>query len=161
MTCRVPGSRISVNGDCCSLSLAQGKRKPKSSIVSPAALVYTVCILERGERTMRIVVMGAGGVGGYFGALLSRAGHEVAFVARGRHLAAMRERGLLVRSAGREIRIDKPEATDDPSSLGQREVVLFTVKLWDTEAAAQAIRPLLGESSVVIPFQNGVESIER
>jgi 2-dehydropantoate 2-reductase len=110
---------------------------------------------------MRIGVMGAGGVGGYFGALLSRAGHEVAFVARGRHLAAMRERGLTVRRAGGEIRVEKPEASDDPATLGPRDVVLFTVKLWDTESAAAAIRPLLAGDSVVIPFQNGVESIER
>ena len=110
---------------------------------------------------MRIAIMGAGGVGGYFGALLSTAGHEVAFVARGRHLAAMRERGLVVRSGGAEIRLERPEASDDPSTLGTRDVVLFAVKLWDTEAAAEAIRPLLGDGSVVIPFQNGVESIER
>jgi 2-dehydropantoate 2-reductase len=110
---------------------------------------------------MRIAVMGAGGVGGYFGARLLQAGHEVAFLARGRHLAAMRERGLIVRSGGNEIRFDKTRVTDDPSTLGLSDVVLFAVKLWDTESAAEAIRPLLGEGSLVIPFQNGVESIER
>ncbi|MGE5143992.1 MAG: 2-dehydropantoate 2-reductase [Acidobacteriota bacterium] len=110
---------------------------------------------------MRIAVMGAGGVGGYFGALLARSGHDVAFVARGRHLAAMREGGLRVRGAAGEIRIDRPTATDDPSMLGKRDVVLFAVKLWDTESAAEAIRPLLEPRSVVIPFQNGVESVER
>jgi len=110
---------------------------------------------------MRIAVMGAGGVGGYFGAMLARAGQTVAFVARGRHLAAMRERGLIVRSEAREIRIDKPIASDAPETLGRFDVVLFAVKLWDTEAAARAIEPLLGEEGVVIPFQNGVESIER
>jgi 2-dehydropantoate 2-reductase len=110
---------------------------------------------------MRIAVMGAGGVGGYFGALLARAGHDVAFVARGRHLAAIRERGLRVRGPAGEIRIDHPIAGDDPATVGPREVVLFAVKLWDTEAAAEAIRPLVGAQTVVIPFQNGVESIER
>src|SRR5215831_14231868 len=99
---------------------------------------------------MRIAVMGAGGVGGYFGAVLSRAGHDVAFVARGRHLAAMREHGLIVRSGGREIRIERPDASDDAATLGPCEVVLFTVKLWDTESAAAAIRPLLSIDSVVI-----------
>lgn len=110
---------------------------------------------------MRIAVMGAGGVGGYFGAKLVQAGNEVAFVARGRHLAAMRERGLTVRSALGDIRIEKPTATDEPATLGVCDVVLFAVKLWDTESAAQAIRPLLAGGGVVIPFQNGVESVER
>ena len=105
--------------------------------------------------------MGAGGVGGYFGAKLAQAGHEVAFVARGRHLAAMRERGLAVRSALGDIRLEKPTASDDPATLGHADVVLFAVKLWDTESATQAIRPLLARGGVVIPFQNGVESIER
>lgn len=110
---------------------------------------------------MRIAVMGAGGVGGYFGALLARAGHEVAFVARGKHLAAIREHGLSVRADGGEIRVDRATASDDPAKLPRAEVVLFAVKLWDTERAAEAIRPLLDRDSVVIPFQNGVESVER
>jgi 2-dehydropantoate 2-reductase len=110
---------------------------------------------------MRIAVMGAGGVGGYFGAKLAQAGNDVAFIARGRHLAAMRERGLTVRSALGHIHIEKPTVNDDPATLGARDVVLFAVKLWDTESAAQAIRPLLAGGGVVIPFQNGVESVER
>jgi 2-dehydropantoate 2-reductase len=105
--------------------------------------------------------MGAGGVGGYFGARLSKAGHDVAFIARGRHLAVMRERGLTVRSALGDVRIEKPTVSDEPATLGGRDVVLFAVKLWDTESAAQAIRPLLAGGGVVIPFQNGVESVER
>jgi 2-dehydropantoate 2-reductase len=110
---------------------------------------------------MRIAVMGAGGVGGYFGAMLARAGHEVAFVARGRHLAAIRERGLTVRTDTGDIRIDRATASDHPATLGRADVVLFAVKLWDTESAAQTIQPLLGDEGVVIPFQNGVESVER
>jgi 2-dehydropantoate 2-reductase len=110
---------------------------------------------------MRIAVMGAGGVGGYFGAMLARSGHDVAFVARGRHLAALRERGLTVRGAAGESHIEAPRATDDPATLPPSDVVLFAVKLWDTESAAAAIRPLLAAGGVVIPFQNGVESIER
>jgi 2-dehydropantoate 2-reductase len=105
--------------------------------------------------------MGAGGVGGYFGAKLAKAGHELAFIARGRHLAAMREHGLTVRSASGEIRLDAPTASDDPASLGAFDIVLFAVKLWDTESAAEAIRPLLASGGRVIPFQNGVESIDR
>jgi 2-dehydropantoate 2-reductase len=110
---------------------------------------------------MRIAVMGAGGVGGYFGARLASGGHEVAFVARGGHLAAMRARGLVVRSALGDIHLPNPAASDDPAALGWFDAVLFAVKLWDTEAAAAAIKPLLAAGGVVIPFQNGVESIER
>ncbi len=110
---------------------------------------------------MRIAVMGAGGVGGYFGARLAHAGHDVAFVARGRHLLAMKERGLSVKSALGDLRLARPVVTDDPATLGWFDVVLFAVKLWDTESAAAAIKPLLAAGGVVIPFQNGVESIER
>ena len=110
---------------------------------------------------MRIAVMGAGGVGGYFGARLAQAGQDVAFVARGPHLAALRERGLFIRSALGDVHLPKPTATDDPATLGWFDAVLFAVKLWDTETAAAAIKPLLAAGGVVIPFQNGVESIER
>ena len=110
---------------------------------------------------MRIAVMGAGGVGGYFGARLGHAGHDVAFIARGAHLAAMRERGLSVKSALGDVHLPKPTVTDDPAPLGWFDVVLFAVKLWDTESAAAAIKPLLAAGGVVVPFQNGVESIER
>jgi 2-dehydropantoate 2-reductase len=110
---------------------------------------------------MRIAVMGAGGVGGYFGARLAQAGHDVVFVARGRHLAAMRERGLTVKSAGGDIHVRAPVVTDDPSTVPPAEVVLFAVKLWDTEAAAAQALPLVAEGGVIVPFQNGVESIER
>jgi 2-dehydropantoate 2-reductase len=110
---------------------------------------------------MKIAVMAAGAVGGYFGARLAQAGHEVAFVARGRHLEAIRERGLVVRSAAGEMRVAGARASDDPASLGAFEVVLFAVKLWDTEAAARAALPLIADGGVIIPFQNGVESIER
>jgi len=110
---------------------------------------------------MRIVVMAAGGVGGYFGARLAQAGHDVAFIARGRHLAAIRKRGLVVKSAAGDIRVANAVASDDPNSLGGFDVVLFAVKLWDTETAAAAMRPLLAGGGFVIPFQNGVESIER
>lgn len=110
---------------------------------------------------MRIAVMGAGGVGGYFGARLAQAGHDVAFVARGRHLAAMRSRGLEVKSANGDVRLPKPVATDDPADLAPADVVLFAVKLWDTESAAEAIRPLVARGGVVVPLQNGVDSIDR
>ena len=110
---------------------------------------------------MRIVVFGAGGVGGYFGARLAAADNDVTFVARGQHLEAMRRGGLKVKSALGDIHLEKPQATDDTSMIGRADVVLFTVKLWDTEAAAAAVRPLVAGGGVVIPFQNGVESVER
>lgn len=104
--------------------------------------------------------MGAGGVGGYFGARLAQAGNEVSFVARGRHLQAMQENGLKLRSALGDAELEV-RAFDDPARAGTADVVLFTVKLWDTEGAAEQLRPALGPATVVIPFQNGVESIER
>ncbi|HEX7272757.1 MAG TPA: 2-dehydropantoate 2-reductase [Casimicrobiaceae bacterium] len=110
---------------------------------------------------MRVVVFGAGGVGGYFGARLAAAGNEVGFIARGRHLEAIRAGGLRVRSALGDIHLPSPPASDDPGAMGRADVVVFTVKLWDTEAAAAAARPLLGGGGIVIPFQNGVESVER
>jgi 2-dehydropantoate 2-reductase len=108
---------------------------------------------------MRIVVMGAGGVGGYFGARLAQAGNEVSFIARGRHLEALRSKGLTVKSALGDAQL-KVRAFQDPLEAGEADVVIFAVKLWDTEGAAEQIRPILGRG-VVIPFQNGVESIER
>lgn len=110
---------------------------------------------------MRIAVMGAGGVGGYFGARLAQAGHDVAFVARGRHLAAMRDRGLIVKSANGDVHVASPTVTDDPATLDPVEAVLFAVKLWDTEDAARSLAPLVARGGLVVPFQNGVESIER
>jgi len=110
---------------------------------------------------MRVVVFGAGGVGGYFGARLAAAGNDVGFIARGRHLEAIRAGGLRVRSALGDIHLPSPPASDDPGAMGHADVVVFTVKLWDTEAAAAAARSLLGGGGIVIPFQNGVESVER
>jgi 2-dehydropantoate 2-reductase len=110
---------------------------------------------------MRIAVMGAGGVGGYFGARLAQGGHDVAFVARGAHLAAMRERGLTVRSALGEARLPRPVVTDDPATLAPAYIVVFAVKLWDTESEAETVRPLVACGGVIVPFQNGVGSIER
>jgi 2-dehydropantoate 2-reductase len=109
---------------------------------------------------MRIAVMGAGGVGGYFGGRLAQAGNEVTFIARGRHLEALRSKGLALKSAAGDATL-KVKAVEDPAEAGTADVVLFAVKLWDTETAAERIRPLVAGGGVVIPFQNGVESIER
>jgi 2-dehydropantoate 2-reductase len=104
--------------------------------------------------------MGAGGVGGYFGARLQQAGHEVVFFARGRHLEAIRANGLTVESAHGNANL-KAKVLEDPGEAGVVDVVLFAVKLWDTETAAERLRPVVGEHTAIIPFQNGVESIER
>ncbi len=106
---------------------------------------------------MKIAIMGTGGVGGYFGARLAAGGADVAFVARGAHLAALQDRGLTVESPLGELHLPDIRATDDPATLGRVDVVLVTVKLWDTEAAARAVQPIVGPGTGVISFQNGVQ----
>jgi 2-dehydropantoate 2-reductase len=105
---------------------------------------------------MRITVMGTGGVGGYFGARLAHAGHEVTFVARGQQLAALRERGLRVKSPRGDLHLPKVRATDTPAGIGGADIVLFGVKLWDTVSAAEALKPLIGAETAVVSFQNSV-----
>lgn len=101
--------------------------------------------------------MGSGGVGGYFGARLAQAGCDVAFIARGEHLAALRERGLVVESQLGDVHLPRVRTTDDPTRLGPVDLVLIAVKLWDTETAAHMVAPLLGPGTAVVSFQNGVE----
>ena len=103
--------------------------------------------------------MGAGGVGGYFGARLQQAGHDVAFFARGSHLAALKEKGLTLTSplGAAQLRV---RVFEDPGETAPVDVVMFAVKLWDTESAAERLKPIVGPDTVVIPFQNGVESPE-
>lgn len=105
---------------------------------------------------MRIAVMGTGGVGGYFGARLAQGGHDVAFVARGRHLEALKTYGLRVQSPLGDVHLPEIEVSDDPARLGKADIVLFGVKLWDTEAAAELIKPLFADRTAVVSFQNGV-----
>jgi 2-dehydropantoate 2-reductase len=106
---------------------------------------------------MKIAVMGSGGVGGFYGGRLARAGAEVTFVARGRHLAAMREQGLLIESEAQgDIHLPKVQVTDDPATIGPVDLVLVGVKLWDLEAAAKAFKPVVGPDTAVLSLQNGV-----
>ena len=106
---------------------------------------------------MTIVVMGSGGVGGFYGGRLAHAGCDVAFIARGRHLAAMREHGLTIESEQQgDIHLSTVRVTDDPSTLEPADVVIIAVKLWDTEAAAHAVKPLVGNDTAVLSLQNGV-----
>jgi len=101
--------------------------------------------------------MGSGGVGGYFGARLAKAGDDVTFIARGAHLAAMRELGLRIEGGNNPLHLPKVAVTDDPGTIGPVDIVIFSVKLWDTVAAAEAIRPTIGPNTAVISFQNGVQ----
>jgi 2-dehydropantoate 2-reductase len=110
---------------------------------------------------MRIAVIGAGGVGGGFGAALANAGGDVTFVARGAHLAAMRENGLRVEGDRGETVVRPVQATDDPASIGPVDIVLFCVKLWDIESAGAQIKPLIGPATGVIPLQNGIDAGDR
>jgi 2-dehydropantoate 2-reductase len=105
---------------------------------------------------MRIVVMGTGGVGGYFGARLAQSGCDVRFVARGAHLQALRTRGLRVESPLGDALLEDVRVSSDPADFGQADVVLFGVKLWDTAEAARTILPVIGPDTAVISFQNGV-----
>jgi 2-dehydropantoate 2-reductase len=110
---------------------------------------------------MKIACMGSGGVGGYFGGRLLQGGHDVTFVARGRHLAAMKSSGLRINSPHGDALL-KVRAVEQPAEIGGPvDIVMFGVKLWDTEGAATQIKPIVGPDTQVIPFQNGVESIER
>ena len=101
--------------------------------------------------------MGAGGVGGYFGARLARGGADVVFIACGAHLEAMRKHGLRIENEHKPIELPKVHATDDPSSIGRVDLILFAVKLWDTVSAAQLLLPALGPETGLISFQNGVQ----
>jgi 2-dehydropantoate 2-reductase len=101
--------------------------------------------------------MGSGGVGGYFGARLVQGGADVTFIARGAHLAAMRSNGLTVESAHEPIHLAGVRATDDPRTIGQVDMVLFSVKLWDTENAARSLLPIMGPETGIISLQNGVQ----
>ncbi len=109
---------------------------------------------------MRFAIMGAGGVGGYYGACLARAGNDVAFIARGAHLAAMRDKGLLIHDRDGDFTVAVVTATDDNSTLEPVDAVLLCVKLYDVEASAKQIAPLLGPKSIVVTTQNGVEAPE-
>jgi 2-dehydropantoate 2-reductase len=106
---------------------------------------------------LRIAVMGSGGVGGYFGALLAQGGADVHFIARGSHLAAMRERGLVIEGGPQAIHLPKVNVTDNPTAIGPVDMVMFCVKLWDTESAARSLLPIVAPQTGIISFQNGVQ----
>lgn len=106
---------------------------------------------------MKIAVMGSGGVGGFYGGRLAHAGYDVTFVARGAHLAALRKNGLTIENPEQgDIHVPKVKVCDDPAWVGPADVVLIAVKLWDTQAAARAVQPIVGPRTAVLSLQNGV-----
>jgi 2-dehydropantoate 2-reductase len=142
---------------------------PRRSLAGSAALVCgglrsilpgDLSAKKGWDDIMRIAIMGAGGLGSYIGARLAAAGDDVFFIARGRHLAAMRAGGLRVESSYGDLYLPKVTATAIPAEIGPVDLVLFTVKLWDTEAAAAALTPLIEASTRVITLQNGINSVE-
>jgi 2-dehydropantoate 2-reductase len=108
---------------------------------------------------MRIAIVGSGGVGGYFGGRLAATGTEVTFLARGAHLEALRARGLRIDSPKGNVHLPRVKAESDPATIGPVDVVFFAVKLYDTEGALALLPPLIGPDTVVIGFQNGVETV--
>jgi 2-dehydropantoate 2-reductase len=110
---------------------------------------------------LKIAVFGAGAVGGYFGGRLAEAGEDVRFIARGRHLAAIRELGLRVSSIAGDFLIRPASVTDQPAAAGPVDVVLVAVKAWQVPEAAAAIRPLISKGTLVVPLENGIEAPEQ
>ena len=107
---------------------------------------------------MRIAVFGAGGIGGYLGGRLSQAGEEVVLIARGEHLKAIREHGLKVDSIKGDFVAAPALATDNPAEAGVVDAVILGVKAWQVAEAAEAMRPMIGPNTFVLPLQNGVEA---
>ena len=110
---------------------------------------------------MKIAVMGAGAIGCYFGARLAAAGEDVHFIARGAHLAAMQARGLQIYSPHGDLQLERVQATNDAASIGPVDLVLFCLKLWDTDSGAALIKPLLRPDTGVYSFQNGIYAETR
>ncbi|MCB1739554.1 MAG: 2-dehydropantoate 2-reductase [Gammaproteobacteria bacterium] len=110
---------------------------------------------------MRIAVYGAGALGAYYGARLSEHGHEVALIARGEHLAAIRGQGLRILSPDGDLHLQDLQASDDPAAIGPVELVIVAVKSWHIPEVAAAMGPLLGPETMVLPFLNGVEAPDQ
>src|SRR6185369_4127883 len=110
---------------------------------------------------MRIVIFGTGGVGGYFGGRLARAGEDVTFIARGEHLRVIRANGLKIDSTEGDFVIYPARATDDVSEVGETDLVMLGVKAWQVPEAARASKPIVGSNTTVLPLQNGVEAVPQ
>jgi 2-dehydropantoate 2-reductase len=110
---------------------------------------------------MKIATMATGGIGGFLAVRLAKAGHEVATIARGEHLAAIREKGLTLEAFDGTVTATPWKATDDPSEVGPVDAIIFGIKANDLDRAAEACRPMLGPDTIVVPFLNGVEAADR
>lgn len=110
---------------------------------------------------MRIAIMGAGGVGGYFGGLLAHAGYDVAFIARGEHLTAIQTHGLRVESVHGDFTVYPAWASADPAEVGPADYVIFATKTHHFDQALAAMRPLVGPDTTILPLQNGIDAAER
>jgi 2-dehydropantoate 2-reductase len=109
---------------------------------------------------MRIAVIGAGGVGGYFGGRLAQAGMDTIFIARGATLDALRTKGLRVDSINGDFTVDRVQATHDPGTVGKVDAILLAVKAWQIPAAAESAKPMLGPDTIVVPLENGIDAPE-
>jgi 2-dehydropantoate 2-reductase len=110
---------------------------------------------------MKIVVMGTGGMGGYYGGLLSRQGNDVTFIARGEHLEAIQKSGLQVKSPHGDFHVSPANATEDAASVGTAELILFCTKTYNTDEAVQKVKPIVGKDTTVLSLQNGIDAPER
>lgn len=110
---------------------------------------------------MKIMIMGTGGVGGYYGGLLALQGNDVTFIARGAHLSAIRQEGLRIKSVHGDFTVFPANAAQDPAQAGETGLILFCVKTYDTDEAAQAIRPAVGPQTAVMSLQNGIDAADR
>ena len=110
--------------------------------------------------SLKIAVYGVGGVGGYFGATLARAGNPVSLIARGEHLQAIRDHGLTIATPKEEFTMKPVVASDSPADIGPVDIVLVGVKAWQVVEAAKTMRPLLKPDTRVVPLQNGVEAVD-
>src|SRR5690242_4570175 len=110
---------------------------------------------------MKILIMGTGGVGGYYGGLLAQQGNEVTFISRGAHLYAIRHEGLKVKSVHGDFTVFPANATEDPAKVEPVDLILFCVKTYNTDEAAQAVRPTVGPQTVLLSLQNGIDAAER
>jgi 2-dehydropantoate 2-reductase len=159
-----PGTRVGGAGlpcrsfvvrECCRVAGQVASRVPVA-IAFPAARGHNQRMPH-----LSFAVFGTGAVGGYFGGRLAEAGEDVRFVARGRHLAAIREHGLRVSSTEGDFLVHPARAADEAAAIGPVDVVLLGVKAWQVPDAAEAMRPLLGERTFVVPLQNGIEAPDQ
>ena len=107
---------------------------------------------------MKIAVVGAGGVGGYFGGRLAQAGIDTTFIVRGATLDALRTRGLRVDSIKGDFVVEHPKATDDPRTVGEVDAILLAVKAWQIAEAAKSVQPMIGADTIVVPLENGIDA---